>query len=971
MRDIFSDRLAKKSFCFCLGTLLTMLMLACIPYRLHAQDDTDFQEIDILLNVNRLGATDIPALIRNEDLYLSVSDLFRFLKIKNSVSEHMDSISGFILETNDIFLIDKQSMEVHYKNQTNKLKPDDLFKSETALYLKSNLFGDLFALYCTFDFRALTASLDTKIDLPVFREMQQALMRNNIGKLKGEARVDSTIRQSHNLFKPGMLDWAVTSTQQSNGAEYNKLNLGTGAAFAGGSAELGLSYQTHQAFDLENQHFLWKYANNDVKGMRQALIGQINANLISSIYKSTIGVQLTNAPTTVRKSFGTYKFSDTTEPNWVVELYMNTILVDYTQADASGLFSFDIPMVYGTSSISLRFYGPWGEEQERKLNISIPFNFLPKKELEYTVSAGFVTDSLNSRLARGEFNYGLTSRITLGGGAEYLSSISSGTSIPFANASARIGSGFLLSGEYDHGVQSKATASYNVPSGMQVEMEYTLIKKGQKAINLNYTESRDFSLILPVQLNKKALFTRFALHQYLFPNATATTAQVTLSAQILGINNNLSFYELANDQRISKTYNTYSTFSQTYHLPVRFTLQYQTQYDWKQNTFTNLKAEINKPLLKNSYLTLTYEQDFKSNFKEAGIGFRTDFSFAQTSFSARRNNNRESTFTESALGSLFYDSSTRHTGSSNRSSVGKGGLVLITFLDLNGNECYDKGEPRIENKNLSINGGRVHCDERDTVTRITDLEPYRYYTIEINRNGFDNIAWQLRNATLRIHIDPNILKKVMIPVYIAGEISGMVYSADASGQKGLGRIRVQITDKKGTVIASPLSEEDGYYNYFGLRPGQYCAQIDTLQMQKIHMVAVPENRPFTINASSEGDYKDGIDFTLRPVGETPTKAVAPEENKDLKKVLSEQKENYFVQIAAFKRAANATRIVKKCLALIPYPIILVKEKGLYKIRAGYFKTLAETDQCYQWIRSKHIKAIKGILIDGKPPFVKI
>ncbi|MDD4922932.1 MAG: hypothetical protein PHS30_10715, partial [Bacteroidales bacterium] len=379
------DRFARFFSCTSMGTVLIAFLFICLPAILKAQEEPGFEEIDITLNVPRVGTTELPALILGQDVYLSIPDLFKFLKIKMTMDEKMDSLKGFVINPNNPFLIHKEKMLIAYKKQSFNIKPNDLIRTETSLYLRSTYFGEIFGLFLSFNFRALSVTLDTKIELPVFSEAKQAIMRNSINKLKGQIKADSVIAQSHPLFKPGMLDWNISSTQQSSQKEY-RLGINTGVALAGGTAELGLVYQSSQPKNLDIQHYLWKYANNDHKELRQAMAGNINAGIISSVFKPVTGVQVTNTPTTFRRSFGSYKLSDVTQPNWTVELYINNILVDYTKADASGLFTFDVPLVYGNSNVSLRYYGIWGEEQERKMNISIPFNFLPKKELEYTLS---------------------------------------------------------------------------------------------------------------------------------------------------------------------------------------------------------------------------------------------------------------------------------------------------------------------------------------------------------------------------------------------------------------------------------------------------------------------------------------------------------------------------------------------------------------------------------------------------------
>ncbi|MBK6643629.1 MAG: hypothetical protein IPG39_21555 [Bacteroidetes bacterium] len=76
----------------------------------------------------------------------------------------------------------------------------------------------------------------------------------------------------------------------------------------------------------------------------------------------------------------------------MVELYVNNEMIDYVKSDASGFYSFQVPLFYGNSVVKLKFYGPWGEERSNEQNFSIPFNFLPKGDFEYNIGGGIVQD---------------------------------------------------------------------------------------------------------------------------------------------------------------------------------------------------------------------------------------------------------------------------------------------------------------------------------------------------------------------------------------------------------------------------------------------------------------------------------------------------------------------------------------------------------------------------------------------------
>jgi hypothetical protein len=113
---------------------------------------------------------------------------------------------------------------------------------------------------------------------------------------------------------------------------------------------LRFTYNNSAPFNEKQQRYLWRYVNNDFAPLRQIMAGKIHAGALSSLYNPVIGVQLTNTPTTYRRSFGTYLLSDHTEPGWTVELYVNNVLVDFTKADASGFFSFQVPSFMATPS---------------------------------------------------------------------------------------------------------------------------------------------------------------------------------------------------------------------------------------------------------------------------------------------------------------------------------------------------------------------------------------------------------------------------------------------------------------------------------------------------------------------------------------------------------------------------------------------------------------------------------------------
>jgi hypothetical protein len=511
--------------------------------------------------------------------------------------------------------------------------------------------------------------------------------------------------------------------------------------------------------------------------------------------------------------------------------------------------------------VKLKFYGPWGEERTREQNISIPYNFLPQNTLEYTVSAGMVEDTLHSLFTRGIVNYGLTKGITIGGGTEYLSSVTTQPLMPFLTTSFRITNNLLLSGEYTHGVRAKGNLSYRLPSNIQLDLNYTWYDKAQKAIFYNYREERKATLSIPVKIGKLNTYQRLSVYQIVLPSTRYTTGEWMISGSLFGVNTNLTTYAFLLKE--VKPY-FYSNLSMAFRIPGGFMFMPQVQYGYTENRFFSAKARIEKHLLKNAYLNLSYEQNFRNNLKLAEAGFRYDFRFAQTGVSVRQTNSKTS-FVEYARGSLINDRKTRYLGTDNRTNVGRGGISIVPFLDLNSNGKRDKGEPKAYGLNIHTNSGRIENSDRDTTIRIFGLESYTNCFVEIDQTSFENVAWRSAKKSYSISVDPNILKLVEIPIFIAGEATGKVILSENGQESGIGRIILNFLDNNLKPVGKTVTEGDGYYNYFELVPGSYFVQVDTVQIRKLGMKSEPTILPFNISSNIDGDIVEGLDFILEKI----------------------------------------------------------------------------------------------------------
>jgi len=922
--------------------------------KIFSQELPEYDEIPVFLQIPGVGGSELEALIKAEELYLPVIGLFDFLKIRNVPSAGLEDISGFFVNPDATYRIDRIKNQIIYQDRIFEIEPGDLIRTESNLYLKSSYFGKVFGLECKFSFRSLSVNITSKLELPLIREMKQEEMRHNIARLKGDLQADTNIGRTYPMFKFGMADWSATASQEINGVSDVRLTLGLGSMIGGGEATANLYYNSTEPFSEKQQYYLWRYVNNDFAPLRQIMAGKIMTNSISTLFNPVVGVQFTNTPTTYRRSFGTYTLNDKTEPGWIVELYVNNVLVDYVKADASGFFTFQIPLVYGNSLVKLKFFSPWGEERILQRNIIVPYNFLPEKILEYSVSGGIVEDTLKSRFSRANVNYGATRNLTIGGGVEYLSSVTSQPFMPYLNASLRITNNLLVSGEYAFGVRAKGILSFRLPSNMQFDLNYTWYDKDQKAIFYNYREERKASLSIPLKIGKLNTFQRFSLYQIVLPSSKYTTGEWLISGSLFGVNTNLTTYALFPEEE--KPY-VYSDLSFSFRLPAGFIFMPQVQYGYTEAKLFSAKARIEKHVLKNGFINLSYEQNFSNNLKLAEVGFRYDFSFAQTGASVRQYDEKTS-FIQYARGSLINDRKTRYLGTDNRPNVGRGGISVVPFIDLNANGKKDPGEPKAYGLNLHSNGGRIEKSDRDTTIRILGLEPYTKCFIDLDPNSFENVSWRLQKQTYSVTVDPDIVKLIEIPINVAGEATGKVFLVKDGEKKGQGRITVNIYDSRHNIIAKTLTEDNGYYSHFGLVPGIYSAKIDTAQLAKLKMTSEPEIIPFAIEGSLDGDIVEGLDFVLSLIYPDTTEVKAPfQEMPGIKKdttyiiihelteeVYTITEDSWAIQIGAFKNIRNAQSLKRILEKKLGKNVLITIEGDFYRVRILDLPTRKEVDE---------------------------
>jgi hypothetical protein len=820
------------------------------------EDPETYNELLITVYLKDGYSFETDVLISDSNLmYLNVEGIFKTLKIK--CLPNMNGLYGFIAAENNIYSIDFIKKKITIGDKSINIAKG-VVEEFGIKYIASTLISEAFGLTFLFNPRSLSAKLTVNFELPFLKQMRIEKTRENISKLQGKTSVvDTIISRDYHFFKFGNVDWGLNSSQSINSASSNdnlnnaSIRVGTELLF--GEANFSTNYSDQSKFDIKQLQYNWRWINNDHKIIKQAQLGRVSSQNFSKLNAPIIGATINNSPNTIRKASGYFTINEITEPNWTVELYINDVLVDFTEADASGLYLFKVPIVFGYTTLRLKFYGPLGEERTEERTMNTPYTFAPVKTLAYSLTAGILQNTEKDYYSKVVLNYGFTRFFTLTGGLEYLSGNRNNTFIPFAKVTFQPLPKMVLNFEYVNEENLKGLLNFYVTENAFLEVNY--IKSA--VLESNETEQIRIRFSSPFKTNFFGGLARFELIQSRYASFNYNQVNFGFSGYFKQLKiNSSSFINWAS----ANTAQMNTVLALAYKLKKGLSLFTSVRYDLAANNLSNVSASLQMKISKMN-LSASYQKSLLSKRNYLSISLTYNLPFSRMGISSSYSDGVFN-FSENASGSLAFGGEDTYVKTGNNSAIGKGGLLLYPFLDLNQNGTFDKGEEVVLLSSVRVPGATAVISKKDSIIRVFDLNAFVNYTIEFSDASLDYVSWRFKQKTYQVLVDPNQFKRVFVPIIVIGEINGTVYLKKGKNMQGQGRITLQIFNDKGAKIAETLSEFDGYYSYLGLKPGKYTVRVDPAQLKALNYQASPAVIEIVIHASEDGDILDGLNFKL-------------------------------------------------------------------------------------------------------------
>lgn len=603
---------------------------------------------------------------------------------------------------------------------------------------------------------------------------------------------------------------------------------------------------------------------------RTLSLGNVGLPALKNVVRSAgsgNGLLLSNRPLNQPSSYGLHTLRGDLPPGWDVTLYFNGALIAFQQSRPDGRYQFeDQSLVFGSNDFRLVFNGPLGQKRvERELfllddTLTKPGNFY------YTTGAQQGDDG--SRRQTFQADVGLVDSVAATAGLVSIDLGSGAEALHYSNVGLRASAlGMLMSADYVSATDGGSLTAVGVRTGL-----------GRFSIDLTHTQLSHFSSDFFVnstdalkQRTRARLSGSVPLREgFALPVGLDISREVTASGrsslnaqgrlsvnlQNTSVTNSLNLQSFG-DRRF--TSGALQVHRRVAGIGVSGQLAYTLEPD---SRLSSVAVTADKNLSDASRINLGLVQSLTPNVTTLAAGYNRNFGSFGMGVSARYNSNGDV-----GIGIQVFMAAGHAPRSGSwvrnwRPMAATGAVSARAFVDANMNDIFDPGEEPVENAGFLLNGGSRHPvrTNADGIAYMSRMTPRQYTDVSLDTGTLEDPQWQTAIPGVRVLPRPGKVVMLDFPVVMTSEIDGTVYLEEDGQSRGIGNALLELVNERGEVLATQRSAADGYYIVPAVKPGRYTLRLAAEQLRSLGLVA-KQSHP--INMQADGEYVNGIDFTLR------------------------------------------------------------------------------------------------------------
>jgi len=857
--------------------VFSLLWSGSTAFANQSETDGDWEE-EVYLSFRYLGVIDeiMVAIAKDGEFYYPLTELFELFAINYTLSAKSFSVSGYYLDEDNTYLLDFANFAAYVKADKTTLYASDFLIKDVDFYVKAKVLEDLFALNLKIDLSRLVLKLETPHVLPIIsrHENRRSQQRRMQYTQVSDEWYPLMVNRDPRILDGGFLDYTLFSTASKNNTNLN-LNTSIGSELLFGDVQ-GNIITTTNAFgtSAKASGFRWRYVQDESPYFTRASIGALTTKGLNQ--RAIHGFSVSNEPILTRTSFDQYIIDGNTDPEAEIELYQNDRLVEVSTADDVGYYRFFVPLNYGLSRFKIRIYAKQGHVIELDRQVDIPFSFLPPGEFRYHLNGGVQTsidpdDTEKRDLTQLSFSYGVNKWLSSKIGIDYASKENQNRPIIYNQFSSRIAGDFLLNLDLIYGSLYKLTTQGRGSQASSWNFDYTYYQNEGNLNPLVYIQTLNAGIYFPVPIFTHPIILRIDGRWKNFSNSDILGYDLYFSNNFKGFRFRYGLKEerllqagspaaVHSDAQLSIVYSI--PRNPLYHPLLQGTyIRNDVFYNTVGGNFESFNFQVTKQISKKLKFQLAIGEDLiiKNRTYELGISWDAE---KFRSVSSIEYANESHAVAQTVRGSLALDRPNSEFLWDNRQQVGRAGASIRMFVDEDNSGIYDEGEELLPGNAVSIQRATTRQITKSGMSRLSQLQPYRRYNFVINEANIMNPLLMPKHKEFSVVLDPNSYKTLDIPFFTTGIIDGRVDKLTGGAYLPISGLRIHVRSADGLYESTLRTFSDGSYYSMEIPPGDYEAWVDESQLEFLGVNSTPIKLSFTVTASAEGDFVEGLDFIL-------------------------------------------------------------------------------------------------------------
>lgn len=804
--------------------------------------------------------------------FIPLYEFSTYLEFQMNISVTLGLAEGSTLSPDNKFRIDTKNCSVEYERKKEKYDCTQVQIFGSEIYVDINLLQQWFPLDISFNTYSSFLIIRPRSRLPMQeraeREQRASTLQNSaVNRFDpGFPRFDTL----PSIFDGPFIDQQLTlnrfNTSNSNANSFRHDT--TGSAEILGFESTG--YLSGSLDKVEQTRLTLAKRSPDGE-----LLGPLHAQSIEA-YDVQLpalslvgggrlgrGVSISSYPIIAPDNFSNQTIQGDLPSGWEVELYQNEILIDRKVTDQGTRFSFSqVPILYGMNRYKLIFYGPQGQRREEYRYFNIDHSLLRPKQRSFKI-AGAQVNNIDDRLifqVDQNLLHSLTGRV----GYAHLTPAKTQEYRNYTNAGlfASVGSIFLQTNASFMDTNGKAgDYGLQIPFGNQsAGLRQTLFDNYYSDLyirdpgkTLHRSTTAQLSLI-PLDALPLRLTAEVSRNEFVQSDAQDILTQRTsfLTGRFFW-NNELSYLRGTSESTTGEISNNY----------LGSTWQMRVNSSYTDKEVQTLGWDFQKKISdQHSYrLNTNYVIHQQITNYTASINTRFDL----FTFSANIGSNTLGEFSMGAVVSysIMRDMHTEKWSLNANPQAAFGAASVLTFQDNNRNGEFDESDTALPDVKIQTAQRELRTKtDNNGLALIGQLQPYQPVDLSVDLSSIEDPYQRPLEKGIRFFPRPGRTSPVDIAIQSFTEASGTLIT-DKYAKKGF---LLELFDKNGKVIASAYAENDGFYNFDYLTPGEYLIRPSSKSLEEKHLTANP--RELKIVVTEEGSSITDLDFNLEKTLET-------------------------------------------------------------------------------------------------------